>query len=75
MGGDAHVSIDASREMLKPGDGSHELHGTTNIVGPNVTAICVNPTAAFRSNSRLRQGLDLALANYYLGTEVLTEWF
>ncbi|AEI68698.1 M57 family metalloprotease [Corallococcus macrosporus] len=64
VGGDAHVSLEASREMLDPGEGSHELHRTTNIVGPNVTTICVNPTATFRSHSRLMQGLELALANY-----------
>ncbi|MFP2958432.1 M57 family metalloprotease [Myxococcus sp. 1LA] len=64
VGGDAHVSLEASREMLSSGEGSHELHRTTNIVGPNVTVICVNPTAAFRSYSRLIQGLELALANY-----------
>ncbi|WP_426750318.1 M57 family metalloprotease [Myxococcus sp. Y35] len=64
LGGDAHVSLDASREMLKPGEGHHELHRTINLVGPNVTRICVNPTAVFNAYNRLSQGLDLALANY-----------
>ncbi|AKQ67940.1 Milk-clotting protease [Myxococcus hansupus] len=64
LGHDAHVSLEASREMLQPGDGSQEHYRTTNIVGSQVTRICVVPTAAFQSISRLSQGLDHALANY-----------
>ncbi|WAM28661.1 M57 family metalloprotease [Myxococcus sp. NMCA1] len=64
VGGDAHVPLAASREMLQRGEGSKEHFRTTNIVGSSVTRICVNPTAEFRSHVRLNQGLDMALANY-----------
>ena len=64
VGHDARVSLEASREMLQPGDGSQELYRTPNIVGAQVTRICVLPTASFNSSSRLSQGLDHALANY-----------
>ncbi|WP_164013853.1 zinc-dependent metalloprotease [Pyxidicoccus trucidator] len=64
VGRDAHVTLEASREMLQPGEGSAEHYRTTNLVGTAVTKICVNPTATFNSYTRLSQGLDLALANY-----------
>jgi hypothetical protein len=63
-GGDAQVSLAASREMLGRGEGSAEQYATTNRVGTAVTRICVNPTAAFASYARLSLGLDMALANY-----------
>jgi hypothetical protein len=63
VGRDAHVTIDASREMLEA-DGSAEQYRTTNLVGTSVTKICVNPTSGFNSYSRLSQGLDAAIANY-----------
>ncbi|MCY1019582.1 zinc-dependent metalloprotease [Pyxidicoccus sp. MSG2] len=62
-GNDAHVTLEASREMIS-GTGSHEQYSTTNLVGTAVTKICVNPTAAFNSYTRLSQGLDLAIQNY-----------
>ncbi|NVI98599.1 protease [Myxococcus sp. AM009] len=64
VGGDAHVPLEASREMLQRGEGSQEHYRTTNLVGPNVTLICVNATSALSSVSRFSQGLDMALANY-----------
>ncbi|NOJ77459.1 M57 family metalloprotease [Myxococcus xanthus] len=64
VGGDAHVPLTASREMLQRGEGSQEHYMATNIVGSSVTRICVNPTTEFRSHVRLVQGLDMALANY-----------
>jgi hypothetical protein len=64
VGRDAHVSLEASRELLQRGEGSEELYMTTNLVGTSVTKICVNPTATFNSYTRLSQGLDLALGNY-----------
>jgi dual-action HEIGH metallo-peptidase len=64
VGHDAHVSLDASREMLQPGAGSAEHYRTTNLVGTSVTKICINPTATFNSYSQLSQGLDLAIQNY-----------
>ncbi|RKI02040.1 M57 family metalloprotease [Corallococcus sp. AB038B] len=64
VGRDAHVTLEASREMLQPLDGSAEQYRTTNQVGTGVTKICVNPTAAFNGYPNLSQGLDLAIANY-----------
>jgi hypothetical protein len=62
-GNDAHVTLEASREMLQK-DGSAEQYSTTNLVGTGVTKICINPTSTFNSYARLSQGLDLAIANY-----------
>ncbi len=62
--GDAHVPLAASREMLRPGEGSAEQYRTTNLVGTSVTKICINPTSLFNSYSQLSQGLDLAIQNY-----------
>jgi hypothetical protein len=64
VGGDAHVTIEASREMLQPGKESLEQYRTTNLVGSGVSKICVNPTSTFNSYTRLSQGLDAAIANY-----------
>ncbi len=64
VGGDARVSLEASREMLQRGEESAEQYATANRVGTAVTRICVNPTAGFASYARLSQGLDMALANY-----------
>jgi hypothetical protein len=62
---DAHVTLQASREMLQPGEGSQEQYRTTNLVSiPAVRKICVNPTSTFNSYPRFSQGLDMALANY-----------
>jgi hypothetical protein len=63
VGNDAHVTLQASREMLQR-DGSGEQYRTSNLVGTAVTKICINPTSTFNSYSRLSQGLDLAIANY-----------
>jgi hypothetical protein len=64
VGRDAHVTLEASREMLQHGKGSAEQYRTTNLVGTSVSKICVNPTSTFNSYTRLSQGLDLAIANY-----------
>ncbi|NOK15984.1 zinc-dependent metalloprotease [Corallococcus carmarthensis] len=64
VGRDAHVSLDASREMLQAGSETAEQYRTTNLVGTSVTKICVIPTAQFNSYSRLSAGLDLAIENY-----------
>jgi hypothetical protein len=63
VGLDAHVTLEASLEMLQP-VGSNEQYRTTNTVGTSVTKICVNPTSGFNSYSRLSAGLDAAIANY-----------
>ncbi len=62
-GGDAVVSLQASREMIET-TGTEEQYRTSNLVGTGVTKICINPTSQFNSYSRLSQGLDLAIANY-----------
>lgn len=73
VGDDAHVSFEASREMLQPGEGSQEQYATSNRVGTSVTKICITPTSTFNSYSRLSQGLDAAIANYNaLGLRI---WF
>ncbi|HYO53404.1 zinc-dependent metalloprotease [Archangium sp.] len=64
VGRDAHVTLEASREMLQPGEGSTEQYRTNNLVGTGVTKICINPTATFNSYSNLSAGLDMAIANY-----------
>ncbi|WNG45360.1 protease [Archangium minus] len=64
VGRDAHVTLEASREMLQHGHESAEQYRTTNLVGTSVTKICVNPTSSFNSYTRLSQGLDQAIANY-----------
>ncbi|RKH49250.1 protease B [Corallococcus llansteffanensis] len=64
VGRDAHVTLDASREMLQAPAGSAEQYRSTNLVGSSVTKICVNPTSTFDSYTLLSQGLDLAIANY-----------
>ena len=63
VGNDAHVTLEASREIAQSGNG-HEQYSTTNLVGTSVTTICLNPTSTFNSYSRLSQGLDLAIQNY-----------
>ncbi|KFA87709.1 zinc-dependent metalloprotease [Archangium violaceum] len=63
VGRDAHVTLEASREMLQPAKGA-EQYRTTNLVSSSVTKICVVPTSQFNSYSRLSAGLDLAIANY-----------
>jgi hypothetical protein len=62
-GWDAHVTLEASREMIQTPRTSEEQYRTTNLVSGK-TKICVNPTSTFNSYSRLSAGLDLAIANY-----------
>jgi hypothetical protein len=64
VGRDAHVTLEASREMLEPGKESLEQYRTTNLVSLSKTKICINPTSTFNSYTRLSQGLDLAIGNY-----------
>ena len=63
VGRDAHVTLEASREMLETGDSRAEQYRTTNLVSGK-TKICINPTSSFNSYSKLSAGLDLAIANY-----------
>jgi len=64
VGRDAHVTLEASREMLQTDKGTAEQYRTTNLVGSGVTKICIIPTSQFDSYSTLSAGLDLAIANY-----------
>ncbi|RKG85976.1 M57 family metalloprotease [Corallococcus terminator] len=64
VGRDAHVTLEASREMLQAPEESAEQYRTTNLVGSGVTKICINPTTDFNSYPNLSQGLDQAIANY-----------
>ena len=63
VGNDAHVTLEASREMLQAGQGE-EQYRTTNLVGTGVSKICVNPTTQFNGYSQLSAGLDAAITNY-----------
>jgi hypothetical protein len=60
---DAAVSLEASREMLISDLGSQEQYRTTNLVGTNITNICVNG-AAFVSNAKFNDALNRAITNY-----------
>jgi hypothetical protein len=62
-GRDAHVTLQASREMLETGGGTAEQYRTTNLMCGK-TKVCINPTASFNSYSQLSQGLNLAIGNY-----------
>lgn len=65
VGGDAQVSLEASREMLQRDEGSAEQYRTNNLVNTSlVKKICINPSSTFNSYTRLSQGLDMAIANY-----------
>jgi len=64
VGHDAHVTLEASREMIEPAGAGEEQYRTNNLVSLSQTKICVNPTSSFNSYSRLSAGLDGAIANY-----------
>ncbi|WP_224365060.1 M57 family metalloprotease [Hyalangium versicolor] len=62
VGGDAEVSLAASREMLQRAPGATEEHyRTANIVSASVTKICVN-APEFTGNFSM--ALDLAIQHY-----------
>jgi hypothetical protein len=63
LGGDAHVTLEASRELVEPAGPGPEHYRTANLVSGK-TLICLNPTTTFNSYARLSQGLDLAIGNY-----------
>ena len=64
VGRDAHVTLEASREMIQPGKESAEQYRTTNLVSLSKTKICINPNSSFSSYSKFITGLDWAIANY-----------
>ena len=63
VGLDGEVNLQASREMLQPDEsaGGLEQYRTTNLVGTNITNICVNG-AAF--TGKFSTALTAAIANY-----------
>ncbi len=70
LGGDAVVSLEASREMIghaghddESDEDGHEFrqYRTTNLVSPSVDTICINGTAL---TGQLSTALDNAIANY-----------
>ena len=60
---DAEVTLEASQEMLTSELGTHEQYRTTNLVGTNITNICVNG-AAFVNNAKFNDALNRAITNY-----------
>jgi hypothetical protein len=60
---DAAVSLEASREMIGRDLGTQEQYRTTNLVGTNITNICVNG-AAFVNNAKFNDALNRAITNY-----------
>lgn len=60
VGRDAHVTLEASYEMLD-GIGTQEQYRTTNLVGSNITNICIDGRAFTGTTST---GLNDAIANY-----------
>jgi hypothetical protein len=62
VGQDAHVTLEASREMLQPVDTTEEQYRTNNLVGSNVGRICIDPSSGFTGD--FSTGLDLAIENY-----------
>jgi hypothetical protein len=63
VGGDAHVTLQASREMLQSEEGQ-EQYRTTNLVSLGITSICLNPSPAYAANTALSNALNLAIENY-----------
>lgn len=64
VGGDAHVTLLASREMVGEGDGHGDEfrhYRTTNLVGAGIDTICLNGGSL---NGTISTALDNAIANY-----------
>jgi hypothetical protein len=64
VGGDAHVTLEASREMIEHVGTSEEQYRTNNLVSTSITTICIVPTSTYNTYSRLSAGLDGAISNY-----------
>ena len=59
----SRTDLETSREMLTSDVGTQEQYRTTNLVGTNITNICING-AAFVSNAKFNQALNMAITNY-----------
>jgi hypothetical protein len=65
VGRDAHVTLEASREMIQVVPGStDEQYRTTNLVGGGVSKICINPSGTFNNYANISSGLNGAISNY-----------
>ncbi|QQR47048.1 zinc-dependent metalloprotease [Myxococcus xanthus] len=64
VGRDAHVTLEASREMLQTDMKTQEQYRTTNLVAASITRICIVPNSAYAANTTLMSALDRAIANY-----------
>jgi hypothetical protein len=63
VGRDAHVTLEASREMLVPVDAGEEQYRTTNLMSGK-TKVCINPTSAFSGTSGFSSALSAAVNAY-----------
>ena len=63
LGGDIHVTLEASRERVEPAGPGPEHYRSTSIVSGK-TKICLVPSAAFSANATLMSGLAMARDNY-----------
>jgi hypothetical protein len=63
VGGDIHVTLEASRELIEPVSPGPEHYRTANLVSGKAR-ICINPTSTFSSYAALSNGLNLAIGNY-----------
>ena len=63
VGLDAHVTLEASREMISDVGAGEEQYRTNNLVAAPKT-ICINPASSYAGNATFSQGLDLAIGNY-----------
>ncbi|AEI66229.1 M57 family metalloprotease PrtB [Corallococcus macrosporus] len=64
VGRDAHVTLEASREMLQADPKTQEQYRTTNLVSSSIRTICIVPNSAYAGNSTLMSGLNRAISNY-----------
>ncbi|WP_233597553.1 M57 family metalloprotease, partial [Corallococcus sp. CA041A] len=62
VGGDAAVSLDASREMLETGNTRQEQYRTNNVVSTQIQIIKIRPSSS--TPVKIRQGLVEAIANF-----------
>ncbi len=58
---DALVTLEASREMIRDDGSTQEQYRTTNLVGTNITVICINGAAY---TGVFSTALNAAIANY-----------
>jgi len=62
VGRDAHVTLQASREMIAPVAAGAEHYRTSNLVGASITKICLSPSSGF--TGAFSTAVDMTIANY-----------